>query len=283
MSVRFIKAQEVRDTVKRLCIEANTVLRPDVLDAIKDLHKKEKQGSVSKDMLEILVKNAEMAASKKAAICQDTGMVTVFVDMGRHVIVDDENIEKAINMGIEDAYSEGYFRKSVVEDPLLRKNTGTNTPGVVHFRITDGDRLRISVMPKGFGSENKSRSMMFDPTVRQEEIVDFCVETVKMAGPDACPPYVLGIGMGGTMEECALLAKKALLRPINEKSRKPHIAELEEKIKEKVQALKIGVMGLGGKSTVLGVSIEDYPTHIAGLPVVVNVCCHALRSATAEI
>lgn len=282
MNTRNIEAKVIEDTVKALCIEANTVLRPDVLEAIKDLYQKEKN-NISKDMLKILIENAEIAQKEKIAICQDTGMVTVFIDIGEDAVIQGGGVTDAVNRGIEAAYREGYFRKSVVKSPVLRKNTGTNTPGVLHLGIAGGDKVTISVMPKGFGSENKSRMAMLDPTSGPERIVDFCVETVKTAGPDACPPYILGVGLGGTMEECALLAKKALLRPVNESNPEPHIAELERDIKGKTNALGIGIMGLGGRSTVLGVNVEEYPTHIAGLPVVINLSCHALRSAAKVI
>ena len=265
-----------------LCIKANTVLRVDVLEGLKGAYEKEKGGTASKEMLGILLENAEIAKKESLPLCQDTGLAAVFVELGSDVVVDG-NIIDAVNEGIEKAYREGNFRKSVVDDPIIRKNTGTNTPGVIHVDIVKGDKLKISVMPKGFGSENKSRMVMLNPTSTDEDVIAFCVETVKKAGPDACPPYVLGIGIGGTMDQCALMAKKALLRPLHSSNPKSHINEIETKIEERSNALKIGVMGLGGESTVLGVNIEEVPTHIAGLPVAVNVACHALRSASAEI
>jgi fumarate hydratase subunit alpha len=234
-------------------------------------------------MLKVLVDNAKMAEDKKIPLCQDTGLVVVLLNIGRDVVLSGGDVKEAVNEGVKEAYKEGFFRNSVVEDPLMRKNTGTNTPAAIHIDIVDGKNVEILVMPKGFGSENKSRLVMMNPTARPEEIIDFCVETVKMAGPDACPPYVLGVGIGGTMDTCAYMAKKALFRPLSERNPKPHIEDLEKRIKEKANELGIGVMGLGGGSTVMGVNIEAGPTHIAGLPVAVNVGCHALRSARAEI
>ncbi len=285
MSVRCIDPKVIENTVMDLCIEANTVLRPDILKGIEDLYQSEKDNTPAKGMLKILLENAEIAQRDKLAICQDTGMVAVFIDIGNDAVIQVRggSLVEAVNKGVERSYREGYFRKSVVGDPILRDNTGTNAPAVIHIGVIDGDGIRISVMPKGFGSENKSRMAMLDPTAGTQKIVDFCVETVRIAGPDACPPYVLGVGLGGTMEECAFLAKMALLRPINEPNSKPHLAELERSIKEKTEALGIGIMGLGGNSTVLGVNVEEYPTHIAGLPVAVNLSCHAMRSATAVV
>jgi len=280
--MRNIDSSVIEMTVKKLCLEANTVLRKDVFEALRDLYEKETDPR-SKDMLKVLIENATIADDEKLAICQDTGMVAVFMDIGRDVSIKGGSVAGAVNRGVADAYNEGYFRNSVVADPLKRENTGDNTPAVIHTEIVEGDGIKVSVMPKGFGAENKSRIKMLNPTSGTEEIVDFCVETIKEAGPDGCPPYVLGIGMGGTLERCAFLAKKALLRPVGSSNPKPHIAELEREIKKRTDELKIGVMGLGGNVTVLGVNILESPTHIAGLPVAVNVCCHALRSATGEI
>lgn len=279
---REVKAKDIERIVDELCIKANTVLRVDVLEGLKGAYEKEKDGTASKEMLGILLENAEIAEKESLPLCQDTGLAAVFVELGSDVVVDG-NIIDAVNAGIEKAYKEGNFRKSVVDDPITRKNTGTNTPGVIHVDIVKGDKLKISVMPKGFGSENKSRMVMLNPTSTDEDVIAFCVETVKKAGPDACPPYVLGIGIGGTMDQCTLMAKKALLRPLHGSNPKSHINEIETKIEERSNALKIGVMGLGGMITVLGVNIEEVPTHIAGFPVAVNVACHALRSASAEI
>ena len=283
MTGREIKTAEIENTVKTLCVEANTVLRADVLAAMEEAYGKEEEGSLAKKMMGILLENARIAEEKAIPICQDTGMVTVFIDMGKDVIIRGGILSDAVNDGVRKAYEEGFFRKSVVEDPLIRNNTGTNTPAVIHVDIVDGDKLAVSVIPKGFGSENKSRLAMLNPTCTRDEIIDFCVETVKEAGPDACPPYILGVGLGGTMDSCVSLAKKALLRRITESNPKPHIAELERGVKEKANALGTGVMGLGGSVTVMGVNIEEYPTHIAGCPIAVNLSCHALRSASAVI
>ena len=283
MTVRRISAEDIEKTVQRLCVKANTVLREDVLTALKNFYEGEKEGTLSKTMLGVLIENAKIAAEESMPLCQDTGLLTVFIEMGKDVIITDGGVVDVVNKGVEKAYKENFFRKSVVEDPLVRNNTGTNTPAVVHIDVTDGDKLAVSVMPKGFGAENKSRMVMLNPTCGAEEIIDFCVETVKIAGPDACPPYIIGVGIGGTMEECALLAKKALLRDITRSNPKPHIAELEQEIQKRGNGLDIGVMGLGGLTTVMGVNIEEAPTHIAGLPVAVNISCHALRSASAVI
>ena len=279
MSIREINVGDIKQAVKELSLKANTVLRPDVLEGIKQLYQQEPESTQAKNMLKVLVENAEIAEGKGIPICQDTGLVVVFLEIGEDVHFSGGDLLQAIDDGVVEAYEEGSLRKSVVEDPLLRKNTGTNAPAVVHVDIVSGDKVDIAVMPKGFGSENKSRLAMLNPTSGSERVIDFCVETVKIAGPDACPPYVLGVGIGGTMDMCALLAKKALLRPINEPHEQPHVVEMEYKIMEKANALGIGIMGLGGLSTVMGVNIEVAPTHIAGLPVAVNVACHALRSA----
>jgi len=278
MSQRQIKADKIKNKVKELCLKANTHLRSDVLNALKELYKNETKDRV-RGMLGILIENAEVASKKKIPICQDTGVTCVFVEIGQDVLVEG-NLRDAINIGVEEAYEEGSFRKSVVRDPITRDNSGTNTPAIIHFDITEGDKLEISVMPKGFGSENKSKLKMMNPTASTSEIVEFCVDVVKEAGPDACPPYVLGIGIGGTAEQSSLMAKKALLRDINTRSEKEHIREMEKEILEKVNSLEIGVMGLGGIGTALAVNIETGPTHIAGLPIAVNVGCHAMRSAT---
>ncbi|MFH1305891.1 MAG: fumarate hydratase [Candidatus Omnitrophota bacterium] len=283
MTARRVKAKHIENIVRDLCIQANTVLRPDVLKALVEVHRKAQKASLEEKMLGVLLDNAALARDKGVPLCQDTGMLIVFVEIGEEVLVCDGSLKDAINKGVEAAYREGCFRKSVVGDPLTRKNTGTNTPAVIHADIVSGDKITVSVMPKGFGSENKSRLNMLLPTCGPDEITDFCVKAVKAAGPDACPPYILGIGLGGTMDSCALLAKKALLRPIDRPNPAPHIAELEERIKKEANALEVGVMGLGGAATVIGVNIDEAPTHIAGLPVVINISCHALRSACAVI
>jgi fumarate hydratase subunit alpha len=280
---RKIKVSNIAKKVKELCYEANVVIRPDVIKAIKKLYAKEKKGSASSRMLKVLIDNAGIAGKEKIPICQDTGLAAVFVEIGSGARVVGGSIEDAVNRGVEEAYSEYNFRKSVVLDPVTRKQEGTNTPAPLHIEMVEGDRVNITVMPKGFGSENKSRIAMLNPTLTEKDIVAFCVETVKIAGPDACPPYVLGVGIGGTMDFAALMSKKALLRPVGSRNPHKHMASLEKKIKEAANALGIGIMGLGGESTVMGVSIVSAPTHIAGCPVAVNVSCHALRSASGVV
>lgn len=280
---RKVKVSSIAKKVKELCYEANVVIRPDVIKAIRKLYAKEKKASASSRMLKVLLDNAVVAAEKKIPICQDTGLAAVFLEIGSGARVVGGSIEDAVNRGVEEAYSEYNFRKSVVLDPVTRKQEGTNTPAPIHIEMSDGDRIKITVMPKGFGSENKSRIAMLNPTSTEKDIVDFCVDTVRRAGPDACPPYVLGIGIGGTMDLAALMSKKALLRPVGSRNPAKHMASLEKKIKNQANALGIGVMGLGGKSTVMGVNIVSAPTHIAGCPVAVNVSCHALRSASGMV
>jgi fumarate hydratase subunit alpha len=282
MKTRKVRSSDIEKTVEKLCIKANTVLRPDVLSAFKKMHKREKNPRAKK-MLKVLLDNSAIADREKLALCQDTGMVAVFIGIGQDARITGGDLSRAVNKGVAKAYKKGHFRNSVVKDPVNRKNTGDNTPAVIHTEVVKGDKVRITVLPKGFGAENKSRIAMLNPTCTPGEIADFCVDTVRLAGPDACPPYMLGIGLGGTVEQCAYLAKKALLRPVGKTSRKKHIAKIEKDIMKKANALKIGIMGLGGNTTVMGVSIEDAPTHIAGCPVAVNISCHALRSASAVL
>ncbi|MGB2601733.1 MAG: fumarate hydratase, partial [Candidatus Omnitrophota bacterium] len=278
MSTRNINVKEVARAVEELFIEANTVLRQDVVSALKRLAEEEKNPKAKK-MLEILVENSKIAEKKSMPLCQDTGLAVVFLNIGRDVVFTEGYINEAVDKGVLNAYEKGFLRKSIVKDPVLRGNTGTNTPAFMHIEIVPGNKVEIIVLPKGFGSENKSGLAMLNPTAGEDAIVDFCVEVVRKAGPDACPPYVLGVGIGGTAEVCGLLAKKALTRPIDSRNPQEHIARLEDEIEKKVKELEIGVMGLGGISTVMGVNIEIAPTHIAGLPVAVNLSCHALRSA----
>jgi fumarate hydratase subunit alpha len=275
-----IHASKITAAVKELCVRSNIILRPDVLSAIKRAHGKERLSS-AKSMLSILIQNAGIAEESDLPICQDTGMVTVFVELGVDAVITGGNIKDAINDGVKAAYAESFFRNSVVSHPIKRLNTGTNTPAVIHFDPVPGSRVRLTVMPKGFGSENKSRLCMMNPTAGIKDIIDFCVDSVRSAGADACPPYVLGVGIGGTMEECALLAKKALIRKLDKRNPDTILAKMEKAIERKSNGLGIGVMGMGGGATVLGVSILSAPTHIAGLPVAVNISCHALRGAQA--
>jgi fumarate hydratase subunit alpha len=269
---------EIKEAVRELCLKANFELREDILKALKASFAKEKNAR-AKGIIKTIIENAKLADKKHIAICQDTGMVIVHLEVGQDVSFTGGDLKAAVDSGVEKAYREGFLRKSVVSDALIRKNTGTNTPAVMYADIVSGNKVKIIVSPKGFGSENKSAIKMFAPTDSIENIKEFVVDAVRKAGPAACPPLVLGIGLGGTFEGCAYLAKKALLRPIDQPNPKKHIAKLERELVRDINALKIGPMGLGGNTTVLGVNIVDAPTHIAGLPVAVNVSCHATRSA----
>lgn len=280
--MREIDVIRIKDTVRDLFLKANFQLRSDVLKAIKAAARHEKDPRAA-GILKSIVENAALAKKKSIAICQDTGMAVVHMEIGQDVAFTGGSLGKAVNEGVKEAYAKGYLRKSVVDDPVLRNNTNTNTPCILLTEITDGDKVKIDVSPKGFGSENKSRIKMFKPTASLDEIKDFVVETVRLAGPDACPPLFLGIGMGGTMETAALLAKKALFMTFDGKSDKKHIRGLGKELMKAVNALGIGPMGLGGKTTVFGINILSHPTHIAGLPVAVNVSCHATRSASKVI
>jgi fumarate hydratase subunit alpha len=270
--------RKIREAVTELCLKANFELRRDILKALKTALKRETSPR-AKNLLKALIENAALAKKKHIAICQDTGFVSVFIELGSSVLLSGGDLAEAVNRGVEDAYRKGYLRKSIVNDPILRKNTNTNTPSIIHIDIAQGDKVRISVSPKGFGSENKSAIKMFKPTASEKDIIDFITEVVKLAGPDGCPPYILGVGIGGTFDYAAHLSKRALLRPIGFSNRKRHFRRLEKDILKAVNSLGIGPMGLGGKTTALGVNVEEFPTHIAGLPVAVTVSCHATRSA----
>ena len=276
--VREIDVSKIRETVRDLCLKANFELRRDILKALKASLSKEKD-SRARNIIKAIIENTRIARKRRIAICQDTGIVVVHLDIGQDVAFVGGSLTEALDEGVEEAYRKGYLRKSVVSDALTRENTRTNTPAVVYIDITEGDKVKISVSPKGFGSENKSMIRMLRPTDPVEKIKEFVIEVVKKAGPDACPPLVLGIGIGGTFEKCAYLAKKALLRPIDKRNPKKHLSKLERELERDINSLGIGPMGLGGKTTVLGVNILEAPTHIAGLPVAVNVSCHATRSA----
>lgn len=277
--MRKVNARKIQDAVARLAIEANLFLREDVLSALKRAYSKEKV-SRAKKILKALVENAAIASSEKIPICQDTGMATVFLEVGQNVIIIGGDLSKTINKGIAEGYKKGFLRKSVVFDPLSRVNTKDNTPAVIHTKIVPGSKIKITVAPKGFGSENKSITNMFRPTDGADRIERFILEAVKKAGPDACPPYIIGVGIGGTLDKACLLAKEALLRRIDKRNPRRHIAKLESGLLKKINRLNIGPMGLGGKATCLGLNIEVYPTHIAGLPVCVSISCHATRSAS---
>lgn len=277
--MKIISAQKIRSTISDLCLKANFSLRRDVLRALKKAHSAETR-SYSKKMLTAIIRNAQIAEKEKLAICQDTGMPCVFVELGDRVKIEG-NLKSAINKGIESGYKKGYLRNSIVKDPLSRGKPGYD-PAMVHIDLVRGDKLKLTVLPKGFGCENKTQLKMFKPTAGVDEIKEFVVDAVKQAGPDACPPYVVGVGIGGTADYACLLAKKALLRKLSA-IRFCVYAKIESDLLERINRLGIGPMGLGGKTTALAVNIETYPTHIAGLPVCVNISCHALRSATSVL
>jgi len=277
--MKKITADKIRNTLADLCIRANLFLRKDVLAALKVAYSQEKNKR-AKIILEAIIKNASIARREKLAICQDTGMPVVFLEIGEGVKITGD-LKSAVNRGVALGYRKGYFRNSIIKDPLLRGKSGYQ-PAVIHTDIVKGNKLKITLLPKGFGCENKSALKMFKPTAGLSEIKEFIIETVKKAGPDACPPYVVGVGIGGTADYASLLAEKALLRRVDSRGSTVDndIAKLEKELLKMINALNIGPMGLGGKATCLAVDIETYSTHIAGLPVAVNISCHALRNAT---
>jgi fumarate hydratase subunit alpha len=278
-TVREIKAELIKDTVRELFLEANYFIGRDVYEKLKELREVE-ESPVGKGVLEQIIRNNEIAAEEKIAICQDTGMAVLFLELGQEVQIVGGDLNEAINAGVKEAYTEGYLRKSIVADPLFdRINTGDNTPAVIYTQIVPGDRVRIMVTAKGFGSENMSRIKMLKPADGVEGVKDFVVQTAVEAGPNPCPPIVVGVGIGGTMEKAALLSKWALLRPVGEQNKDPRYARLEAELLEEINKSGIGPAGLGGRTTALAVNIEYFPTHIAGLPVAVNICCHAARHA----
>lgn len=277
--MRTINTEEITEKIKEMCMEVNIRLSEDVKEAL--LSSKEKEESkIGRQILCQLEENMELAYENKIPICQDTGMTVVFLKIGQDVHIQGGFIEDAVNEGIRQGYKEGYLRKSVVGDPLIRQNTKDNTPGVIHYEIIPGDKMEITVAPKGFGSENMSRVIMLKPADGIEGVKNVILETVEAAGPNACPPMVIGVGIGGTFEKCAILAKKALTRDLGIHSNIPYVKELEEEMLEKINSLGIGPGGLGGRVTAIGLNIETYPTHIAGLPVAVNICCHVNRHIT---
>jgi len=281
--MRCIDAAKITDTVAELCKKANYSIGRDVVEAISCFLEKEKS-EIGKEILRQILDNCRLAEKEKLAMCQDTGMAVLFLEIGQDVVITGGSLVDAVNEGVRQGYAEGYLRKSVVDDPLFsRKNTQDNTPAVVYSDIVPGDRIKISFMPKGFGSENMSRIKMLKPADGVEGLKDFVLEVVEKAGSNPCPPIIVGIGVGGTMEKAALLSKKALLRPLNKKNEDPRYAQLEKELLESINRLGIGPQGLGGRTTALGVNIEHFPTHIAGLPVAVNICCHAMRHAEAII
>ena len=274
--IRTIRVEEITKNIKEMCIEANHFLSPDMAEAMKCAEKNE-EAPLGKQILEQLQENLKIAGEEMIPICQDTGMAVVFLEIGQDVHLEGGALEDAVNEGVRQGYVEGYLRKSVVGDPLIRENTKDNTPAVLHTRIVDGDRVKIKVAPKGFGSENMSRVFMLKPAEGIEGVKDAVLTAVKDAGPNACPPMVVGVGIGGTFEKCALMAKEALTREVGSHSEIEYVKELEEELLTKINSLGIGPGGLGGTTTALAVNINTYPTHIAGLPVAVNICCHVNR------
>ena len=281
-NLREISAAQIAGTVKELCIRANCFLNEDIGCALKKAGEEEDYPPAW-EILAILQKNAEVARNQSMAICQDTGMAVVFLTIGQDVHITGGSLEEAINEGVRKGYEEGFLRKSVVADPFRRKNTGDNTPAVIHIRIVPGNELKIDVAPKGFGSENMSRAAMLNPSDGLDGVKRFVLETVRLAGPNPCPPMILGIGIGGTFEKVAQLAKEALLVPLDQEHADPFYAALEKELLMLVNETGIGPQGFGGKTTCLGVKMQAYPTHIAGLPVAVNVGCHVTRHAQAVL
>ncbi|MFH1823604.1 MAG: fumarate hydratase [Candidatus Firestonebacteria bacterium] len=269
--------KQISDIVKNLCLKANFNLRKDVQHSLQKAYLNE-SNSKAKYILGILIENYKIAEKENIPICQDTGLVVVFVEIGHNAQIKC-NLTDAINKGIKLSYKDGYLRKSIVSDPIIRKNTKTNTPAVIHYNLVKGNKLKIQVLLKGFGSENKSKIFMLNPTATNEDIIHSVISSIKSAGPDACPPYVVGIGIGGDLSKAVYLSKKALLYPIGFWSDKVHLKNIAKKIFQLGHKLNIGPSGVGGKTTLLGVNILSYPTHIAGMPLAVNISCHALRSA----
>ena len=280
--MRIIHTGEIISNIREMCIEANHMLTPDMQKALECAVTDEKS-SIGQKVLGQLQDNLQIAQEDTIPICQDTGMAVVFLEIGQDVHFEGGSLTDAINEGVRQGYVDGYLRKSVVKDPLIRENTKDNTPAVIHYDLVPGDKVKITVAPKGFGSENMSRIFMLKPADGIEGVKNAILTAVKDAGPNACPPMVVGVGIGGTFEKCALLAKKALTRPVNERSSIPYVKELEEEMLTTINRLGIGPGGLGGSTTALAVNIDTYPTHIAGLPVAVNICCHVNRHCVREL
>ena len=274
--MRTIHTDDIIQTIKEMCIEANLKLSPDMVKLIQNAEQEE-DSPLGKQIIHQLCDNMEIAKEDSIPICQDTGMAIVFVKLGQDVHVEGMNLSDAIHEGVRQGYTEGYLRKSVVKDPLIRENTKDNTPAIIHYDIVPGDTLELLIAPKGFGSENMSKIYMLKPADGVEGIKTSVLQAVKDAGPNACPPMVIGVGLGGDFEKCAILAKTALTRNTEEHSPLPHIRKLEEELLEEINQSGIGPGGLGGKTTALAVNIETYPTHIAGMPLAVNICCHVNR------
>lgn len=280
--MREVHSEEITKNIKEMCIEANHFLSPDMKKVFDNARKNEKS-PLGCQILEQLDENLKIAGEDMIPICQDTGMAVVFIEIGQDVHIVGENIEDAINQGVREGYVDGFLRKSVVKDPILRENTKDNTPAVIHYSIVPGENVKITIAPKGFGSENMSRVFMLKPADGIEGVKNAVLTAVKDAGPNACPPMVVGVGVGGTFEKCTILAKKALARPADSSSKIPYVKEMEEELLTKINKLGIGPGGLGGTQTALAVNVETYPTHIAGLPVAINICCHVNRHVTRTI
>lgn len=280
--IREINVKELTENISEMCIQANHYLSPDMDACMKEAVQTEKS-ELGRKILNQLQENLEIADKEMIPICQDTGMAVIFMEIGQDVHFVGGDFEEAVNEGVRRGYVDGYLRKSVVKDPLIRENTKDNTPAVLHIRIVEGDRVKIKVAPKGFGSENMSRVFMLKPAEGIEGVKDAVLTAVKDAGPNACPPMVVGVGIGGTFEKCALMAKEALTRDAGSHSEIPYVKNLEKELLEKINGLGIGPGGLGGTTTAMAVNINTYPTHIAGLPVAVNICCHVNRHAIRTI
>ena len=280
--MREIHISKIIDTVKELCIEANYYLSNDVKRALCNAKENETL-PLAENILDQIILNSDIAKNENIPICQDTGSACMFIDIGQDVHIVGGLLDDAINEGVRRGYEEGFLRKSVVKDPINRINTKDNTPAIIYYNMVAGDKIKITVAPKGFGSENMSRIKMLKPSDGLQGVKDFIIETVKLAGPNPCPPIVVGVGIGGTFDKAAYLAKKALIRPLNKRNDEKFYSDLEEELLETINKLGIGPQGFGGKTTALGLNIETYPTHIAGLPVAVNINCHATRHKEREI
>lgn len=284
--MREINVNDIASNIKEMCIEANYFLENDIKNSLFKAEKEE-TSEVGKSVLNQLHQNLDIAESEMIPICQDTGMAVVFLDIGQDVHFVGGDLTDAVNRGVREGYEEGYLRKSVVEDPVERVNTKDNTPAIIHMNIVPGDKVKITVSPKGFGSENMSRIFMLKPADGLDGIKKAIIETVREAGPNACPPFIVGVGIGGDFEKSAILAKRALTRGLDEESaspyRRPYLGELEKELLEEINKIGLGPAGLGGRKTALGINIETYPTHIAGMPLAINMCCHVNRHKTREI
>lgn len=280
--MRTIQVQQITEQIKEMCIQVNHYLSEDMKEALRNAQASEKS-PLGCQILSQLQENLKIAGEDMIPICQDTGMAVVFLKVGQDVHLEGGSIEDAVNEGVRQGYTEGYLRKSVVKDPLIRENTKDNTPAVIYYEIVPGDKVTITVAPKGFGSENMSRVFMLKPADGIEGVKNAVLTAVKDAGPNACPPMVVGVGIGGTFEKCALMAKQALMRPVGSHSDIPYVKEMEEELLSRINGLGIGPGGLGGTTTALAVNVNTYPTHIAGLPVAVNICCHVNRHIVREV